>query len=264
MDPRYAMDSAMCSMDICSSPPPELSSFSSNFPTEFPLFSLLPLELRLQIYAEHLLLTPRVLSIKSTPFSTLHCSSPHPALLSMNRESRAETLKSYFAIRDLEGQQRFYFHPQLDTVHLTSSTKYSAESQASSTSIPQDEWLFSLSQISSSLPPTLGIYSLALRGVQTLPPAAMFFESGGAKVREMLMLVGPGGHRRGSSAYCGVTVGFMRKMMVREVERSLELMEGGFETGRAPLLLALVGGGEGDEGLEDRLLEERGEGLLVL
>ncbi len=56
----------------------------------------------------------------------------------------------------------------------------------------------------------------------------------------------------------------MRKMMAREVERSLELMEAGFETGRAPLLLAILGGGEGDEWLEERVLEERGEGVLVL
>ncbi|CAL3970178.1 unnamed protein product [Diplocarpon coronariae] len=228
----------MGAMDLHSSPPiPNLA---------FTLFPLLPLELRLQIYSEFNLLSPRVLSIKPTA-------------------SRSETLKSYHLIPDLEGQPRFYYNPMLDTIHLTSSTKYAASSALSSTSTaPQDDWLLSLSQISSSLPETQGVYSLALRGVLTLPPANVFFESGGAKCREMLVLVGPGAHRRGASSYCGVGVGFMRQLLVREVERSLELMEGGFETGRAPALVALVGGGEGDEGLQERVLDERGRGLVLV
>ncbi|KAI6712504.1 hypothetical protein JHW43_004987 [Diplocarpon mali] len=247
----------MGAMDLHSSPPiPNLA---------FTLFPLLPLELRLQIYSEFNLLSPRVLSIKPTAVSSLHSSAPHPALLSVCHESRSETLKSYHLIPDLEGQPRFYYNPMLDTIHLTSSTKYAASSALSSTSTaPQDDWLLSLSQISSSLPETQGVYSLALRGVLTLPPANVFFESGGAKCREMLVLVGPGAHRRGASSYCGVGVGFMRQLLVREVERSLELMEGGFETGRAPALVALVGGGEGDEGLQERVLDERGRGLVLV
>jgi len=239
-------------------------------PTTFSLFPLLPLELRLQIYAEALLLHPRVLSISSTPSSSLHCSSSHPALLSLNREARHEALQSYHLIRDLEGERGFYYNPHLDTIHLTSSTKYSSSSssssasEASSTSTPQDEWLLSLSQITSSLPSSLGVYSLALRGVSTLPPSSTFLSSGGSKVREMLMLVGPGAHRRGTSTYCGVSVGFMRKMMCREMERALEVMDeaGGFESGRCPTLVPLVGGSE-DE-VEERVLEERGEGVLVV
>lgn len=80
----------------------------------------------------------------------------------------------------------------------------------------------------------------------------------------MLMLVGPGAHRRGTSTYCGVSVGFMRKMMCREMERALEVMDeaGGFESGRCPTLVPLVGGSE-DE-VEERVLEERGEGVLVV
>ncbi|KAH7400187.1 hypothetical protein BKA64DRAFT_476712 [Cadophora sp. MPI-SDFR-AT-0126] len=207
--------------DMSPSPSPEPSSPSSypfskskqrqqDPPTTFPLFPLLPLELRLQIYAEALLLQPRVLSITSTPTSSLHCLSPHPSLLSLNREARREALQSYHLIRDLEGEHGFYYNPHLDTIHLTSSTKYSSSSSSeasSTTSTPQDEWLLSLSQISSSLPPPLGVYSLALRGVSTLPPSSTFLSSGGSKVREMLMLVGPGAHRRGASSYCGVSGG---------------------------------------------------------
>ncbi|KAI9051939.1 hypothetical protein LZ554_004194 [Drepanopeziza brunnea f. sp. 'monogermtubi'] len=264
MDMDYSMNGrfasrAMEAMDLCSSPPPSLSGFL----TEFALFPHLPLELRLQIYSEFNKMSPRVLSVKPGAHSSLLCASTHPALLSVSAESRAETLKSHYPIRDLEGNPRFYYNPLLDTIHLTSDTKYSSDASSTSTP-PQDAWLLSLTQITSSLPPSLGIYSLALRGVKTLPPAGIFFESGGAKVREMLMLVGPGGHRRGPSTYCGVGVGFMRKMMVREVERSLELMEAGFETGRAPVLLALVGGGKDDEGLEERLLDERGWGEVIV
>merc|ERR1711939_1016560 len=188
-------------------------------------------------------------------------SPSSPALLSLNREARHEALQSYHLIRDLEGERGFYYNPHLDTIHLTSSTKYSSSSssssasEASSTSTPQDEWLLSLSQITSSLPSSLGVYSLALRGVSTLPPSSTFLSSGGSKVREMLMLVGPGAHRRGTSTYCGVSVGFMRKMMCREMERALEVMDeaGGFESGRCPTLVPLVGGSE-DE-VEERVLE---------
>ncbi|KAH9204113.1 hypothetical protein DL95DRAFT_398771 [Leptodontidium sp. 2 PMI_412] len=251
------------------SPEPSSSSYSkskqpSQQPTTtFPLFPHLTLELRLQIYTEALLLHPRVLSVTSTSTSSLHCTSPHPALLSLNREARHEALQSYHLIRDLEGERGFYYNPLLDTIHLTSSTKYAA-AEASTTSTPQDEWLLSLSQISSSLPQHLGVYSLALRGVSTLPPSSSFVSSGGSKVREMLMLVGPGAHRRGASTYCGVGVGFMRKMMCREIERALEAMDqaGGFESGRVPSLVPLVGGTE-DE-VEERVLEERGEGVLVV
>lgn len=78
------------------------------------------------------------------------------------------------------------------------------------------------------------------------------------------MLVGPGAHRRGASTYCGVSVGFMRKLVCREMERALEGMDqaGGFESGRVPWLVPLVGGGE-DE-VQRRVLEERGEGVLVI
>jgi len=232
-------------------------------PTTFPLFALLPLELRLQIYHEALLLHPRVLSINPTSTSSLSCTSPHPALLSLNREARLEALQSYHLILDLEGERGFYYNPLLDTIHLTSSTKYAA-AEASTTSTPQDEWLLWLSQISSSLPQHLGVYSLALRGVSTLPPSSSFLSSGGNKVREMLMLVGPGAHRTGASTYCGVGVGFMRKMMCREMERALEVMDdaGGFESGRVPSLVPLVGGSE-DE-VQERVLEERGDGLLII
>lgn len=78
------------------------------------------------------------------------------------------------------------------------------------------------------------------------------------------MLVGPGAHRRGASTYCGVSVGFMRKMICREMERALEVMDqaGGFESGRCPSCRPIVGGTE--EEVEGRVLEERGEGVLVL
>ncbi|KAK0102641.1 hypothetical protein ONS95_006245 [Cadophora gregata] len=278
------------------SPPSFFSSKSQSkqphhHPTPFPFFPLLPLELRLQIYSESLLQHPRVLSITSTPTSSLHCPSPHSALLSLNREARREALQSYHLIRDLEGESGFYYNPHLDTIHLTSSTKYSSSSSAdiadgaeeggegwreegeerdgeevaaSSTSTPQTNWLLHLSQITSSLPSPLGVYSLALRGVSTLPPSSAFLFSGGSKVREMLMLVGPGAHRSGASTYCGVSVGFMRRMMCREMERALELMDqaGGFESGRCPGLVPLVGGGEGD--VEGRVLEVWGGGVLVV
>ncbi|KAL2061162.1 hypothetical protein VTL71DRAFT_7435 [Oculimacula yallundae] len=243
-------------------------------PTTFPLFTHLPYELRLQIYHEIILLHPRVLSITTTPTSTLSCSSPHPALLSLNREARHECLKTYHLIRDLEGERAFYYDPFLDTIHLTSTTKYAYEqaqitAQAEgveSTTSPSDEYLTHLSLITSSLPSSLGVYSLALRGVSTLPPSSTFLSSGGNKVREIFMLVGPGAHRRGASTYCGVSVGFMRKMLCREMERALERMDeaGGFEGegGKPPVCVPLVGGGEGE--VEERVLSERGGGRLVL
>ncbi|KAK6580969.1 hypothetical protein PZA11_006457 [Diplocarpon coronariae] len=239
----------MGAMDLHSSPPiPNLA---------FTLFPLLPLELRLQIYSEFNLLSPRVLSIKPTAVSSLHSSAPHPALLSVCHESRSETLKSYHLIPDLEGQPRFYYNPMLDTIHLTSSTKYAASSALSSTSTaPQDDWLLSLSQISSSLPETQGVYSLALRGVLTLPPANVFFESGGAKCREMLVL-GREFVLRGRGWVYAAAVG-------EGGGEESGAYGGGFETGRAPALVALVGGGEGDEGLQERVLDERGRGLVLV
>ncbi|CZT04590.1 uncharacterized protein RAG0_11019 [Rhynchosporium agropyri] len=240
-------------------------------PTTFPLFTLLPLELRLQIYQEFIQQHPRVLSITSTSTSTLYCTSPHPALLSLNREARLECLKKYYMIKDLEGERGFYYDPFLDTIHLTSNTKFQqSELGTSSTSSPSSsEYLTHLSIITSSLPTRLGIFSLALRGVSTLPPSSTFLASGGNKVREIFMLVGPGAHRRGASSYCGVNVGFMRKMMCREMESALEKMDeaGGFGregggAGRVPRCIPLVGGAEGE--VQERVLRERGGGRLVL
>lgn len=57
---------------------------------------------------------------------TGHSWTPNPSTLSVNRESREETLKHYKGRFEGRGQRVHYFHPDVDTTflkYITQTTK---------------------------------------------------------------------------------------------------------------------------------------------
>ncbi|PVH81380.1 hypothetical protein DL98DRAFT_514762 [Cadophora sp. DSE1049] len=87
----------------------------------FPLFPLLPTEIRLKIW-QQALEQPRLLPIRisyhpDTKQPIFHCSQLPPRLLSVCRESRDEALHFHILVND-GGVSSFYFNSQTDTVSL--------------------------------------------------------------------------------------------------------------------------------------------------
>lgn len=87
----------------------------------FTCFPRLPAELRIEIF--QLALPIRILTVRTIPAPCPHpfgrpafaAIDPQPALLSVNRESREEALKTYVVLHD-PYSPRFYFNSQRDTL----------------------------------------------------------------------------------------------------------------------------------------------------
>lgn len=87
----------------------------------FTCFSRLPAELRLAIWQGALPI--RILTVRTIPAPSPHpwgrpafaSIDPQPALLSVNKESREEALKTYVVLHDPYGP-RFYFNSLRDTI----------------------------------------------------------------------------------------------------------------------------------------------------
>jgi len=84
----------------------------------FPLFSLLAAELRLKIWV--LAFESRIVSVRYLPTKERCVSSTAPPpLLSVNRESRYETLRRYkLFFSTPKSPSKIYFNPNLDTIYL--------------------------------------------------------------------------------------------------------------------------------------------------
>ena len=90
-------------------------------PSTFTLFPRLPVELRIAIF--QYALPTRILTVRTIPAPCAHpfgrpafaSIDPPPALLSVNRESREEALKTYVILHD-PYSPRFYFNSERDTI----------------------------------------------------------------------------------------------------------------------------------------------------
>ncbi|PQE03576.1 hypothetical protein CJF31_00010147 [Rutstroemia sp. NJR-2017a BVV2] len=100
-------------------------------PTTFPLFPLLPAELRLQIWS-HALPSPRTLKVKIDAYSSAHAEllgpfAPIPSIMHVCAESRSVGLSIYRLglgpALDADGRN-FYWDPRVDTVYLPPSAAW--------------------------------------------------------------------------------------------------------------------------------------------
>ncbi|KAK4228827.1 hypothetical protein QBC38DRAFT_135710 [Podospora fimiseda] len=83
-------------------------------PTDFHYFPYLPAELRLLVW--RLSLSPRVVTLTRLSLPLISPTKP-PITLSINKESRDESLRFYISI-----SPSIYFHPKLDTLYLPRSS----------------------------------------------------------------------------------------------------------------------------------------------
>jgi hypothetical protein len=88
-------------------------------PTTFPLFALLPTELRQKIFL-HATTTRRTLPLTYNPTTkTFHSPTPPPVSLSVSHSSRLATLQQYtLSFGTSASSPQIYFNPYFDTLYL--------------------------------------------------------------------------------------------------------------------------------------------------
>jgi hypothetical protein len=83
-------------------------------------YNSLPTELRLMILHKTFSSRTVVLEFGGTDSPRLFCRTPNPITLSINRESRTETLRHYEQIYPSYTKSNVYFNPHIDTLLVSS------------------------------------------------------------------------------------------------------------------------------------------------